>query len=154
VNLSTRLESKGERKAGEEGHRQGSGEGKEDFLHIKIVGVNMAKFSQEEKDLIYRIHLLSGKPLSDVNDMFESFCLCAVLACLEKEPLQVPMIGEMNVIYNGEDISALGKEAKVEISVTPNKFLKKVIGQVQDGEESDIEKSFELKIKNILKSLV
>ena len=114
----------------------------------------MAKFSQEEKDLIYRIHLLSGKSLSDINEMFESFCLCTVLACLEKETLQVPMIGEMEVKYTGEDISAVGKEAKVEISVTPNKFLRKVIGQVHDGEESDIEKSLELKIRNILKSLM
>ena len=113
----------------------------------------MAKFSQEEKDLIYRIHLLSGKPLSDITEMFESFCLCTVLSCLEGEPLQIPMVGEMEVKYSGEDISALGKEAKVEIQVKPNKFLKKVIGQIQDGEESDIEKSFELKIRNILKSL-
>lgn len=113
----------------------------------------MSKFSQEEKDLIYRIHLLSGKSLSDITDMFESFCLCTVLSCLEKETLQIPMIGEMEVTYSGEDISAIGKEAKVSISVTPNKFLKKVIGQIQDDEESDIEKSFELKIRNILKSL-
>ena len=114
----------------------------------------MPRFSQEEKDLIYRIHLLSGKPMSDINEMFESFCLCTVLSCLEKETLQIPMIGEMKVSYDGEEISALGKEAKVTIEMTPNKYLKKVIGQIQDGEESDIEKSYELKIKNVLKSMM
>lgn len=114
----------------------------------------MIRFSQEEKDLIYRIHLLSGKSLSDITEMFESFCLCSVLACLEKESVQIPLIGEMNIKYDGEEISALGKEAKVEISINPNKYIKKVIGQIKDGEESDIEKSLELKIKNILKSMV
>lgn len=114
----------------------------------------MLRFSQEEKDLIYRVHLLSGKSMSDVNEMFESFCLCAVLACLENESIQIPMIGEMKVSYEGEEISALGKEAKVSIDVIPNKYFKKVIGQSKDGEESDIEKAFESKIKNILKSMM
>ncbi len=114
----------------------------------------MLRLSQEEKDLIYRVHLLSGKSMSDVNEMFESFCLCAVLSCLEKESIQIPMIGEMKVSYEGEEISALGKEAKVSIDVTPNKYFKKVIGQSKDGEESDIEKAFESKIRNILKSMM
>ena len=114
----------------------------------------MAKFSQQEKDLIYRVHLLSGKSMSDVTDMFEAFCLCSVLSCLEKESISIPMIGDMNITYDGEDISAIGKEAKVSINVVANKYLRKVIGQIHDGEESDIEKSFELKIKNILKSMM
>ena len=64
------------------------------------------------------------------------------------------MIGTMSVRYCGEDITAIGKEAKVEISIEPSKFLKKTIGQIKDGEESDIEKLLENKIKNILKSLM
>ena len=113
----------------------------------------MAKFSPEEKDLIYRVHLLSGKSMSDITEMFESFCLCAVLSCLEDESFHVPMFGEFKVNYDGEEITALGKEAKVSVDVTPNKYLRKVIGQIHDNEESDIEKSFELKIKNVLKAL-
>ena len=113
----------------------------------------MAKFSQEEKDLIYRVHLLSGKSMSDITEMFESFCLCTVLSCLENESVHIPMLGELKMSYDGEDISALGKEARVSIEVTPNKYIKKVIGQIHDNEESDIEKSFELKIKNVLKSM-
>lgn len=113
----------------------------------------MARFTQEEKDLIYRIHLLSGKSMSDITEMFESFCTCAVLSCLEEEDLCVPMIGSMSVKYAGEELSAIGKEAKVQITVEPSKFLKKIVGQIKDGEESDIEKSLENKIKNILKSL-
>lgn len=112
------------------------------------------RFSQEEKDLIYRIHLLSGKSLMDITEMFESFCLCSVLSCLEKENIQIPLIGEMSVIYEGEEITALGKEAKVDINVKPGKYIKKIIGQIKDNQESDIEKSLELKIKKILKSLI
>ena len=114
----------------------------------------MAKFSKEEKDLIYRIHLLSGKPLSDVTDMFEAFCLCTVLACLENEPIRLPLVGDVNVTYEGETISALGKEAKLSLSVVPGKYLTKVMGQIHDGEESEIEKSLEVKITSILKSLM
>lgn len=112
------------------------------------------RFTQEEKDLIYRVHLLSGKSLTDITDMFESFCLCAVLSYLEEESLNIPLIGKMDITYEGEEITALGKEAKVNISIEANKFLKKVIGQIKDGSETDLEKSLELKIRNIIKSLV
>lgn len=113
----------------------------------------MARFTQEEKDLVYRVHLLSGKSMADISEMFESFCICMVLSCLEEEDLCIPMIGSMSVKYDGEEISAIGKEAKVNINVNPSKFLKKVIGQIKDGEESDIEKSLENKVKSILKGL-
>lgn len=112
------------------------------------------RFTKEEKDIIHRVHLLSGKPYDEVNEIFEALCLCAVLAFLEKEPIDIPLFGKMNVTYTGEELTERGKEAQVRIDVDPSPALKRVIGQIEDEVESDIEKSLQAKIKKILKSFV
>lgn len=112
------------------------------------------RFTKEEKDIIHRVHLLSGKPYDEVNEIFEALCLCAVLAFLEKEPIDIPLFGKMNVTYTGEELTEKGKEAQVKIDVDPSPALKRVIGQIEDEVESDIEKSLQVKIKKILKSFV
>lgn len=112
------------------------------------------RFSKEEKDIIHRVHLLSGKPYNEVNDIFESLCLCAVIAFLEKESIDIPLFGRMEVSYKGDRMTENGKEAQLEISVEPSKELKRVIGQIEDQTESDLEKSLQSKIRNILKSFI
>ena len=112
------------------------------------------RFSKEEKDIIHRVHLLSGKPYNEVNDIFESLCLCAVIAFLEKEPIDIPLFGRMEVSYKGDRMTENGKEAQLEISVEPSKELKRVFGQIEDQTESDLEKSLQSKIRNILKSFI
>lgn len=112
------------------------------------------KFTKEEKDIIHRVHLLSGRSYDEVNEIFESLCLCAVLAFLEKEPIDIPLFGKMEVSYVGDSVTDKGLEAKLDIKVTPSPALKRVIGQIEDEVESDIEKSLQSKIKNILRSFI
>lgn len=112
------------------------------------------RFTKEEKDIIHRVHLLSGKPYDEVNEIFEALCLCSVLAFLEKEPIDIPLFGKMSVSYSGEELTEKGKEAQVRIDVTPSPALRRVIGQIEDEVESDIEKSLQTKIRNILKSFI
>lgn len=112
------------------------------------------KFSKEEKDIIHRVHLLSGKPYNEVNEIFEALCLCSVIAFLEKEPIDIPLFGKMEVSYKGDKMTERGKEAQLEISVEPSKELKRVIGQIEDQTESDLERSLQNKIRNILKSFI
>lgn len=112
------------------------------------------KFTKEEKDIIHRVHLLSGKSYDEVNEVFESLALCAALAFLEKEPIDIPLFGKIEVFYKGDVLTEQGREAKLDIEVTPSPALKKIIGQIEDEEESDIEKSLQSKIKNILRSMI
>ena len=111
-------------------------------------------FTKEEKDIIHRVHLLSGRSYDEVNDIFESLCLCATLAFLEKEPIDIPLFGRMEVSYKGDKLTEKGREAQLDIRVEPSPALKRVIGQIEDEVESDIEKSLQKKIKNILRSFI
>lgn len=112
------------------------------------------KFTKEEKDIIHRVHLLSGRSYDEVNEIFESLCLCATLAFLEKEPIDIPLFGKMEVFYKGDKVTEKGREAQLDIKVTPSPALKRVIGQIEDETETDIEKSLQTKIKNILRSFI
>ena len=111
-------------------------------------------FTKEEKDIIHRVHLLSGRSYDEVNDIFESLCLCATRAFLEKEPIDIPLFGRMEVSYKGDKLTEKGREAQLDIKVEPSPALKRVIGQIEDEVESDIEKSLQKKIKNILRSFI
>ena len=112
------------------------------------------KFTKEEKDIIHRVHLLSGRSYEEVNEIFESLCLCATLAFLEKEPIDIPLFGRMEVFYKGDKLTERGREAQLDIKVEPSPALKRIIGQIEDETESDIEKSLQSKIKNILRSFL
>lgn len=111
------------------------------------------RFTKDEKDIINRVHLLSGKSYKEIEEVFESLCLCSVLAYLEKEPIDIPLFGKMSVSYKGDSITNKGKEAQLEVSVTPSPTLKRVIGQIEDEVESDLEVSLRGKIKSILKNI-
>lgn len=112
------------------------------------------KFTKEDRDIIHRVHLLSGKPYEEVRDMFESFCTVAIMAYIEKEPVTIPLIGTMEVEYVNDVLTPEGKEANVKITTEASPNFKHIVGQIEDEEETDIEKSLQSKIENILKSMV
>ena len=114
----------------------------------------MLKYTKEEKDIIHRVHLISGKPYGEVTDVIESLCIVCVMAYMEKEPIDVPMLGRFEVKYNGDKIVNGEKEADITINITPGAFIKRVIGQIEDGDESDIEKILKEKIRKLLKEML
>lgn len=115
----------------------------------------MVKFSPEERDILHRVHLISGKPMNEITDMFEALSVVCVMAYLEKEAIVLPLFGKIDIEYKGDKLLESGlKEANLNIQITPGKFLKKVIGQIEDGDESEIEKILKGKIDKVLKNML
>jgi hypothetical protein len=110
----------------------------------------MIKFSKKEKETIHRLHLLTGKSFGDIKDFYEGLLLNFVISYLDKEPIDIPLFGEIFFHYLGDEVTNKGRKAKIDIDFTPNDFLLRVIGQIEDGEESDLEKSLKEKIKKSL----
>lgn len=106
----------------------------------------MIKFSKKEKEIVHRLHLLTGKPFNEVKDFYEGLLLNFVISYLDKEPVSIPLFGEIYFHYHGDEITSKGRKAKIDIDFTPSDLLIRVIGQIEDGEESDLEKA--LKEKN------
>jgi hypothetical protein len=98
------------------------------------------KLSKKEKEILHKVHLLTGKPYEDVKEIIEGFLKLGVLSCLEKEPVVFPLFGELDITYKGDKIVPQGKEAILETVFEPSPLLKRSIGQMKDGDESDLEK--------------
>lgn len=99
----------------------------------------MLKFSKKEKEAVHRLHLLTGKPHHEVREFYEGILLDFLLRYLEKEPAYMPLFGEIYFHYLGDEVSPKGRKAKIDIDFSPSEFLVRTIGQIEDGEESDLE---------------
>ena len=93
-----------------------------------------------EKAALNSIRLLFGKNSHDVKELFESVGIQAVLNYVKGEKLVIPFIGEVDIAYDGDEMSEKGRVAKLKASFTPSPFLVRNIGQIQDEESTDAEK--------------
>ena len=112
------------------------------------------RFSKSEREILHRIHLLSGKSYEEVRDVFEGMLYLSVLSYLEKEPVVIPFFGEFDIKYVRDTVTKGGREAELDVDFTPNKFLKRTIGQIEDKDESDMEKMLKDKIHTIISDLL
>lgn len=112
------------------------------------------KFSKQEKDVFNQIHLLSGRNYEEVQAVYEGFLYSIILAYIEKEPIHFPLFGEIEIQFLRDTLVKEGKEAELEISFQPSKFLKRVIGQIEDKEESDVEKLLKSRIHSALADIL
>lgn len=114
----------------------------------------MIKFSKKEKDAVHRLHLLTGKSYQEVREFYEGLLLDFILRYLEKEPVTIPLFGDIFFHYMGDEYSSKGRRAKIDIDFIPEDFLIRVIGQVEDGDESDLEKHLKEKIRKSIEETI
>ncbi len=114
----------------------------------------MLKFSKQEKEIFHKVHLLSGKSYDDVREVFEGFLYLSLLSYLEKTSIVLPHFGEINISYKGDKLQKDGREAILETDFVPSNILKRTIGQIEDKEESDLEKVLMEKINKEIEKLV
>jgi hypothetical protein len=100
----------------------------------------MATLTPIEKTALNSVRLVFGKTSRDVKEFFESIGIQAVLSYAKGEKIIIPFIGEIEVAYDGDEITDKGRVAKLKTSFTPSPFLIRNVGQVQDEESTDAEK--------------
>jgi len=114
----------------------------------------MTKYSKEDKDTIQMLHLITGKPYKDCKDFFEGFALLVAISFLKEKPVHIPLFGDIKLDHVGEEFVRGGKKARIKIDVSLNSFLSKSIGQLSDGTESEIQKLYMEKVKELLEKFV
>lgn len=112
------------------------------------------RFSRQEKDALHKIHLLSGRSYEEVRDVYEGFLYSVVLSYLEKELVYFPLFGEIDIRFIKDKMTKQGREAELEISIQPSLMLKRIIGQIEDGDETDLEVILRNKIKHVLSGIL
>jgi len=98
------------------------------------------------------LQLLFGRSANEVNELFESIGISAVLSYIKGEPITIPCIGRIRLSYEGDDLTMKGKEAKLKHEFTPSPFLVRNIGQLEDGNETEIEKILTNRFKPVFKT--
>jgi hypothetical protein len=100
----------------------------------------MAVLTPIEKIALNSTRLIFGKNSHDTKEFFESIGIQAVLNYVKGDKIIIPFIGEIEVIYEGDEMTEKGRVAKLKTVFTPSPFLIRNIGQMQDKEPTDAEK--------------
>lgn len=112
------------------------------------------KLTKDDKELFNRVHLLSGQSYDEVRSVYEGFVYSIILSYLEDNSISLPFIGEMKVSFIKDNLTEKGRQAEVSINVEPNDFIKKIVGQIEDNEETYIEDILKDKIYDSLKYIL
>lgn len=104
------------------------------------------------KDTIEKIRLISGCNYEASKDFFESLITLIIFNHLEGKETYLPYIGSIKLVYEGDQYIGTGKEAIVSLEYKPDYNIKKIIGQIVDGEETELRKILNKKFKIELES--
>ena len=111
----------------------------------------MAVLTSYEKTALNSTRLIFGKNSHDVKEFFESIGIQAVLNYVKGEKIIIPFIGEIEISYEGDDITEKGRVAKLKTTFTPSPFLIRNIGQIKDNESTDAEKILIARFQSVFK---
>jgi len=100
----------------------------------------MISITLDEKAALNSIRLLFGESFHEIKELFESVGIYAILNYVQNNKIVIPYIGELEVSYDGDELTEKGKVAKLKTNFIPSSFLIRNIGQIQDKEITDAEK--------------
>jgi len=108
------------------------------------------KVNKEGKEILERIHLISGVKKDDVISVLESLSILIVLNYLNNDDTYIPFIGNCHLEYKGDKVIDGKAEAVVKCIFSVDDFLLRNIGQIEDGISVDAEKILKRKIYSTL----
>jgi hypothetical protein len=114
----------------------------------------MTALTSGEKTALNSTRLLFGKNSHDTREFFESIGIQAVLNYVKGEKIVIPFIGELEVSYDGDEMTGKGRVAKLKTQFTPSPFLTRNIGQIQDRESTDAEKILMNRFRSVFKERI
>jgi hypothetical protein len=106
----------------------------------------------EEKNAMRVMQLIFGRPANEINELFESIGISAVLSYVKNKSIVIPYIGKITISYEGDALTSKGKEAKLKHEFIPSPFLVRNIGQIEDDEDTEIQKILANRFKPVFKT--
>lgn len=95
----------------------------------------------QDEDFIREVHLYSGVPEADVLSVFEAVMIKVYMDLKEGKKLYYPYFGEFKVNHDGDELTNMGKEAKVSMFYSLHPQMKRLVGQISDEEKTGITKN-------------
>jgi len=99
--------------------------------------------------MLNRLHSFSGIKQEDIRDLFMALAYEIMVDYRNGKPATIPYLGDLYLSYIGDSLRPDGLvDAKVDVKLDLCQDMIRAVGQIVDGEESDIEK----RQMNILKN--
>lgn len=101
----------------------------------------------DDKEGMIALQSLSQKvTMEQTISILESILVWSVLQYLDDSSFHIPYLGSIKIRYKGEEIVDGEKEAKLDVSIQPTSLLRRIVGQIEDNRETDIDSAFIEKI--------
>jgi hypothetical protein len=94
------------------------------------------KLSQEDTKIVEDLRVIADLSFEQMNRFFLAFISLILGNYSENKPTHMPLLGDITVKYIKDEISSQGKSAILNISVSPDVFLRRVIGQFEDSKRN------------------
>jgi hypothetical protein len=117
------------------------------------MAVNL-RLDEFEKGILEEIATLSGHSFATVRDILESAFLRQLEYVMNGEPVAVPYLGTIKVIYKGDNYVSGTRVADVECHFETSELFKRLVGDIQDGESDLISQLLQKKIKSALQEIL
>jgi hypothetical protein len=109
----------------------------------------LLKLDEKDKEVLNLLQARSSYSTISIREIFEHLAVHNVLMYLEKRPIYIPFLGNLEIDYQGDKIvKGSFTEAILDGKLTPSEFLKRTIGDIEDGNMTDLLTIFEKKIEN------
>jgi hypothetical protein len=112
------------------------------------------KLTNEGKDTVERLQLMTGLSKEQSRTFFESLLTLVVLNYLEGNTTYIPFIGHIDIDYLYDKFEGDTKKAVLDIAVNADDNLSRNIGQIEDGDESEIEEIYKRRIQGSLSKYI
>lgn len=112
------------------------------------------KLNTFEKNLVQEISTLSGYSQLIVREVLEFVFIRQIEQYLANKKMPLPFLGEMEIEYAGDVYKDNEREANLNLTLNSSSLLKRIIGEIEDGELSIIKDLLTQKIKSAISSTI
>lgn len=112
------------------------------------------KLEEFERDLCEEISTLTGYSPMVVRDILEGTFLRQLELIMRNKEVLIPFLGKMLIKYNGDDFVAGTRVANIDCLFSPSDLLKRMVGDIKDGESDILRNLLSKKISKELRSIL
>lgn len=95
-----------------------------------------------DQEIIEELRNLSGHSIESITEIFKFFSVYSCLCYINDEKIKIPFFGDFLLKYDGDEITAEGKEAQVTGFFSPHDELKRMVGQTEDAKNRNDKESY------------
>jgi len=112
------------------------------------------KLGDFEKSLVEDISTLSGYSQTIVREVLEYTLIRQLDQMMNDKDISVPFLGNLSFTYLGDNFVAGARESDVLARFQPSSLAKRLVGDINDGDNSFLQQLLQKKIKLSLQQIL